>query len=105
WCKLFGDLNAKHHWAKSVTDHAAFTARLLARTGLTTQEFEAYRLEVRAYRDKFIAHLDELNNFVVPKLQPAQQSVVCLYQYLSENEDDVNALWDAPANANTFYRE
>lgn len=105
WCKLFGDLKAQHHWSKCVTDTNAFLAGLYAHTGLGEAEFEAYRLEVRAYRDKFVAHLDELNQMRIPQLQPALDSVRYLYQYLLEHEDEVNAFHDAPRSANARYQQ
>jgi len=105
WCKLFGDLKAQHHWSKCVTDTNAFSAGLYDHTGLNEAEFEAYRLEVREYRDKFVAHLDELNQMQSPRLQPALDSVRYLYQYLLEHEDSANALHDAPRSANARYQQ
>jgi len=67
--------------------------------------FEVFRLEVRAYRDKFVAHLDELNTIQIPRVQPVIDSVRHLYQYLVDVEDDVDAFVDAPKNANTHYRQ
>jgi hypothetical protein len=105
WCKLFGDLNAQHHWSKCVTDANAFSAGLYDHTGLNELEFEAYRIEVRKYRDKFVAHLDELTQMQIPQVQPALDSVRYLYQYLLEHEDDVNAFYDAPRSANARYQQ
>lgn len=105
WCKLFGDLRAQHHWSKSVSDPDAFLSGLYKQTGLEEATFEAFRLEVRTYRDKFVAHLDELNEMKIPRLQPALDSVRYLYGYLIEHEDDVNAFHDAPQSANSRYQE
>ena len=105
WCKLFGDKNAKHHWSKSVTDHTAFLHGLHTRILVNAVAFEEYRLQVRTYRDKFVAHLDELHTMDIPNLQPALESVRFLYQFLRDSEDDVDALIDAPDNGVTYYRE
>jgi len=105
WCKLFGDPRAQHHWSKCVTDADAFLSGLYERTELEEAGFEAFRLEVRAYRDKFVAHLDELNEMKIPRLQPALDSVRYLYDYLVEHEDDVGAFHDAPQSAYSRYRE
>lgn len=104
WCKLFGDLRAQHHWSKCITDSSMFLAGLYDHTGLNEATFEAYRLEVREYRDKFVAHLDELNQMQIPQLQPALDSVRYLYQFMLEHEDDVDAFHDAPRNANARYQ-
>jgi hypothetical protein len=105
WCKLFGDSKAQHHWSKSVSDSEAFLAGLWTRTRLDIATFETYRLDVRKYRDKFVAHLDELNCIDVPSLQPGIESVSYLYDYLVTEEDDVNALHDAPRSASARYEE
>jgi hypothetical protein len=105
WCKLFGDLRAQHHWSKSITDPDAFLRGLYNHTGLNEADFEAYRVEVREYRDKFVAHLDELNQMRIPNLQPALDSVRYLYQYLLERENDVDAFQDAPRDADARYQE
>lgn len=105
WCKLFGDLKAKYHWSRCITDADHFLGGLYARTGMDAAAFEAFRVEVRAYRDKFVAHLDELNQIQIPRLQPVIDSVHYLYQYLHDVEDDVEAFIDAPSNANTHYRQ
>jgi len=105
WCKLFGDLRAQHHWSKCVKDSDAFLSGLYEHLGFNEAKFEEYRLEVRAYRDKFVAHLDELNEMQIPQLQPALDSVRYLYGYLIEHEDDVDAFHDAPRSANARYQE
>ena len=105
WCKLFGDLKAQHHWSKCVADAATFLKGLYEHTGLEETEFESFRLEVRSYRDKFVAHLDELNEMQIPRLQPALDSVRYLYGYLLQHEDNVNAFYDAPQSAYLRYQE
>src|SRR4051812_44452313 len=105
WCKLFGDLNAKHHWSKCVTDAARFCDGLYRAVGLTAEGFESYRLEVRTYRDKFVAHLDELNEIAIPLLTPAFASVKYFYEYLLENEDDGDVFHDAPRDPMARYQE
>ena len=87
------------------TDSDAFLLGLYEHSGLNETGFEAYRLEVRAYRDKFVAHLDELNKMRIPRLQPALDSVRYLYEYLIEHEDDVDAFHDTPCSANVRYQE
>ncbi|MCE4556288.1 hypothetical protein [Pelomonas cellulosilytica] len=104
WCKVYGDQRAKHHWEKCVSDTANFAEGLWQITGKTEEEFEQYRVVVRAYRDKFVAHLDELNQMQIPDLQPALESIRYLYQHLVDVEDDVDAFVDLPPNANRYYQ-
>lgn len=105
WCKLFGDRKAQHHWSKCISDPEKFLKGLYEHTALNENEFESFRIEVRSYRDKFVAHLDELSEMQIPQLQPALDSVRYLYTYLLEHEDDVNAFQDAPRCANSRYQE
>lgn len=105
WCKLFGDLRAMHHWSKVVSDPDAFLTGLYAATRLDEAAFEAYRLAVRTYRDKFVAHLDGLNTIQIPNAQPAIDSARFLYNYLVDVEDDADAFHDAPRNANVRYQQ
>jgi hypothetical protein len=105
WCKLFGDLNAMHHWSKCVTDAGEFCTGLYRRVRLDQHGFEAFRLEIRLYRDKFVAHLDEGNTMAIPRLQPAIESVEYLYGYLLDVEDDLDAFHDAPRSPTAQYQE
>lgn len=105
WCKLFGDLKAKHHWSKTITDQPDFLHQMYGACGLNQQTFEDYRLEVRAYRDKYVAHLDEDASLSVPRLRHAIATAKFLYDYLVTVEDNVSALVDAPDTANARYRE
>jgi hypothetical protein len=105
WCKLFGDNKAKHHWRKVVTDQDVFLQRMLDHLRLTTEMFSAYIAEMRTYRDKFVAHLDEENRMNIPNMAPATKSAQFLYRWLLENEDDCNAFSDAPANPVAFFRD
>lgn len=104
WCKLFGDQRGQQCWRKVVTDHSAFLAGLLSAVGQTEGEFEAYVEEMRAYRDKFIAHLDSEEVMNIPKLRVARKSVSFLYKYLLANEEEGNCFHDAPPKASQFYK-
>ena len=99
WCKIFGDKKAKHAWRKVVSDQPAFLAELLEHLRLTETFFEAYTSEMRIYRDKFIAHLDEENTMNIPNMSPAIKSAQFLYKWMIEKENDCNAFWDAPASS------
>src|SRR5215813_10671415 len=68
WCKLFADELAVHHRRKIVSEPAKFESDLLARLDLTADEFRQLLDRVRFYRDKFVAHLDELNEMIPPTL-------------------------------------
>jgi hypothetical protein len=104
WCKLFADRNAKHHWRKLVEEHATFQNGMMVKLQLTEEKFEQYIKEMRTYRDKFIAHLDDENTMNIPNLLPAHRSAVYLYHWLLKNENDCDAFFDAPSNATTFFK-
>lgn len=105
WCKVFGDRRAKHHWRKVVTDQEGFLASLLSHLRLTEDMFAEYVTEMRTYRDKFIAHLDEENQMNIPNMSPAIKSAQFLYLWMREKEDDCGAFWDAPDDPVIYFRE
>lgn len=80
WCKIFGNVRAQHRWSNCVSDADKFLNGLYKPIGLSEEEFTTYLIEVRTYRDKFVAHLDGLNAMKIPQLQPALDSVRYLYQ-------------------------
>jgi hypothetical protein len=104
WCKVFGDLKAKHAWRKSVTDEQAFMDALMERLRLTPGMFDDYIREMRTYRDRFLAHLDEDERMQIPNLVAATRSAQFLYQYLLDREDDCDAFPDAPRIAVAYFQ-
>jgi len=105
WCKVLGDPRAKQDWRKSVTDQPGFLERLLAHIGLTEDAFQAYIAEMRTYRDKFLAHLDDENRMDIPSLETAISSAGFLYEYLLNSENDCNAFEvDVPPSAAAYYQ-
>jgi hypothetical protein len=104
WCKLLADRNSKHHWRKVVTEQEDFLNGLLSALKMNEEELLGYIQEMRTYRDKFIAHLDEMPKVNIPHLNTAKESVVYLYDYLLSNEEENACFHDAPENATTFYQ-
>ena len=104
WCKLFADARGKHHYSKVVSDEPQFIATLLAALSLSANQLAVYRDAMRLYRDKFIAHLDNLPVAQVPHLTIALESTIILYDHLVLIEDTTGALHDAPRSGRGFYR-
>lgn len=105
WCKLFGDTRGKHYFGKVISDVPAFNTQLLASLDLSAEEFDEYINQVKLYRDKFVAHLDELNIMHFPTLSIARNSTAFLYEYLLAHEGEGNVFHDAPVSAETFYQK
>jgi hypothetical protein len=97
WCKLFGDKNGQHSWARVVSDPVEFEADLLKHLSLSPAEFEAYRIEMREYRDKFIAHLDLERVMNIPNLDVARASVEFYHGHIAGQEVQAGDLFDLPA--------
>lgn len=92
WCKLFGsDRQEKFHWKSVVNDAARYKKQLLTVFGQGETEWAVYRETILKYRDKFVVHLDEEKDYVVPYLKMALKLVENHYDYLlkHEAEDDV----------------
>jgi len=102
WCKLFGDPKSQQGWHSVVSDKAKFQAELLRKIGLTEQEFENFRLKMREYRDKFVAHLDSDLTAFIPLLDVAKNSVDFFFEYLIDNEIAAADLSGLPDSAEKF---
>jgi hypothetical protein len=55
--------------------------------------------------ETFVAHLDELNQAPIPRLQPVIDSVRYLYDHLIQVEDDQDAFPDAPQSGRAYYTQ
>jgi len=103
WCKLFTDRRGKHHWRKVVPDPNVFLPGLLKEIGVDEQEFQDRCKEIKTYRDKFVAHLDDKPKMQIPHLSMVIDSVIYLYSIVRDEFDAV--LNDAPGNLRSFYRQ
>ena len=91
WCKLFTDVSGKHHWTRTVSNRAKFEMLVHSAAGMSKSEFSEYCEQLRWYRNRFLAHLDEDLSFRLPKMEPAIASAKTLLQWLLEREDDCAA--------------
>jgi hypothetical protein len=109
WCKMFSDRNAVNHWKTTVADPVKFEADLHAHLNLTATEFQQKLEQIRFYRNKFVAHLDEYNEMNIPTLNLLQQSVWFYYDHLLTNEVEPGDLagipTDTPQKLNLGYRQ
>jgi hypothetical protein len=108
WCKLLGDPKGQHYWERIVTDTEKFKAELLKQLNVSESEFETFRVEMREYRDKFIAHLDSEPVMNIPKLYLARASVEFYHAYVVANEaqpDDLRGWPDTAAKLQLGYKE
>jgi hypothetical protein len=86
WCKLFGDRKAHQFWGAVVSDAVAFEAALLLAVDQTPDEFAQQAQVARAYRDKFLAHLDSELVMRPPMLDPMWDAVRFLYRHILQHE-------------------
>ena len=105
WCKLFADTRGKHQYGKVVADSAEFLTYALRCLNITTAEFDAYVESMKKYRNKFVAHLDELNTMDIPSLGIAEKITKLLYQQLLAQESKTNTFYDAPPCAAKLYKD
>src|SRR5262249_34367108 len=101
--KLFGDRKGSSCWAKVVTDPSRFEAELHRRLGINTDEFADYVSEMRMYRNKFLAHLDDLHVMDIPFLDRAQEAVDFYHRYVVSREAEPGHLGDLPTDLADYY--
>jgi hypothetical protein len=104
WCKLFGDAKGKHHWNKVITRPVEFEQQLHRYLRTTPEEFNEYLKEMRRYRDKFVAHLDDEPIMYLPRLRPAKKSAAFLHDYLLAHENDGDFFPENPPLAWRIYQ-
>lgn len=107
WCKIFGsERQEKHHWKRVVKDAAGYKSQLLTdRFGGSEAIWEAYRNSLLTYRDKFVAHLDEDNQYIVPYLHKAHELVISHYDYLLKYEVNDDIFNEPPPNIQEYYQK
>lgn len=106
WCKLFGnDQLEKHHWKKVVKDKARYKIQLLKMFEEGEVGWKAYWDGLQTYRNKFAAHLDEDNQYIVPYLHKAHELVINHYNYLLEHEVAEGFFREPPPNIQTYYQQ
>jgi hypothetical protein len=106
WCKLFGDPKGEHAWPNIVTDPATFEAALLSQLSVSAVDFEAYRIGMREYRDKFVAHLDSERVMNIPNLDTAKASVAFYHDHIASQEaspGDLAGLPESAARLSEYY--
>ena len=104
WCKLFSDKRGKHHWRK-VVNHPDFEADMLKQLDERADQFENYIDDMRAYRDKFLAHLDDERTMNIPSMELARKSVTFFYEYLVSFEASNDDLAGLPKDLTVYYND
>lgn len=61
WCKIFAEEGGKHHWQEVIPSeqHDLFFQGMISSLNVTGEEFLEYVQTTKAYRNQFVAHLDD----------------------------------------------
>jgi hypothetical protein len=103
WCKLLGDNKGRHYWTNVVTDSSSFEAAMLTHIGVNSDELAAYVDEMRTYRDKFLAHLDDLRVMDIPVLDRALAAVEFYHRHVVQHEAAAGDLAGLPTDLPDYY--
>jgi hypothetical protein len=108
WGKLFADGKkgnwGKHHWRRVVENPDRFEADLYATLGVRPTEFAALITNIKHYRDKFVAHLDEERTMLLPALEVAKKSIAFLHGRLVQHAGGCGDWRGLPATAEQLDR-
>jgi hypothetical protein len=107
WCKLFADRRDPHCWRQTVNDSGSFEAGLYNVLGqnVSAEQLAEYTQQVRLYRDKFIAHLDDEPIARIPNLDYAISSVFYYHSHVFSTEAEPGVLDGLPPDLATFYAQ
>lgn len=86
WCKLFAENTGRHSWRRVVADADEFEVALLNTVRLTPEQFDEVIQEVRTYRDRFIAHLDNELTMHIPTLDPLLEATRFYFSQVINSE-------------------
>jgi hypothetical protein len=103
WCKLFGDDKELHHWKQIAGDVATFRQRLLEDVGISEEQWQDSWLEVKKYRDEFLAHLDSEWTMQIPNMTIPMRMVAFYYGQLRSYCSNPDAMHDLPKDMNGYY--
>jgi hypothetical protein len=56
WCKVFGSKNDATHWSNHVDDVEIFRSGMIAKLGVSEEEWSGYWESIKNYRDTVVAH-------------------------------------------------
>jgi hypothetical protein len=92
WCNVFGSRNSNMHWTKTTVgetskeEQEGFRQRMLSKTSFSEQQWEDYQKAMRAFRDKFVAHVDLDVPFrdPIPSFNPALQVAYVYHEWIRE---------------------
>ena len=104
WLKLFGDHNDKHHWKKIINEHDKFKKEMLEDAAITEEELLNCRERFKAYRDKFLAHLDSDEIMKIPEFDIALTVVKFYYNKIAIELGD-SGLRNFPADIEIYYQK
>jgi hypothetical protein len=108
WCKLFADRDrkdwGKHHWRRVVENPDRFEADLYPTLGVTADAFIALITNIKGYRDKFVAHLDEERAMLLPALDVAKGAIVFLHERLAQETPSYGDWQNLPTTAEQLDR-
>lgn len=106
WCKLYGDNDQNYHWSMMLPDvdhRRRFKLGLLEHLGCGRADWNTYQRDVIAYRNNFLAHLNDHRKFKVPKLEVAIASTVYYAEFMIAEFDDGRTYGTLPRNLSAYY--
>jgi hypothetical protein len=103
WCKIFVEHDGKHHWSTIFPDKKSFRADLFSGINVSEKDFRNEIKEIKKYRDKFLAHLDEPTALYYPKSEIMLKSSMFLYHLLATSPKTRMALSGALIDPQDFY--
>jgi hypothetical protein len=107
WCILFVDPKEKHYWQRAFVTKDNLVNDLFSHMVMTEGEFNSAVLEIKRYRDKFLAHLDNPQEDILyyPETEFMLKSAKYLFEVLKSNEQTKRALIGVFINADNYYND
>lgn len=106
WCILFAEEDkGKHDWKKAFANKDGLSEELYKALKIPEEEFNKELLEIKKYRDKYLAHMDNPSAIFYPKTEFMLTSSLSLLSLLESNVETKSFLTGAYYDPRDHYRE
>ena len=106
WCILFADeKDGKHDWKKAFKNKNGLNENFYSSLNTTEQDFKEGLLEIKNYRDKHLAHMDNPSPILYPKTGFMLDSASYLFRLLKSHKETKALLGGIYESAESHFEE
>lgn len=105
WCKMFANYSDKCHWKKILDAPDDFLREIEEHLEINSKDFDDYLNSFKFFRDKYIAHLDDVDEWPVPEFDMALEIAIFYYEKVKKAYKNQSLQMDYPLDLQAFYKD